>query len=80
MVHRMAKVEIHKDAFEEWSKNKLIEYSSVSVQDKRVESRYNRLIFGVFVGGGYLVTLGDKVLYEGGSFSTAQGHFHSAQL
>lgn len=72
--------EIVKGDFEEWSKNKLVEYASISVPHVKRTGVVSRLIFGVFVGGGYKVTLGHETLYEGGSFSEAQGAFHGAQI
>lgn len=72
--------EIVKGDFEEWSKNKLVEYASISVPHAKRKGVMSRLIFGVFVGGGYKVTLGNETIYEGGSFAAAQGAFHEAQI
>jgi hypothetical protein len=72
--------EIVKGDFEEWSKNKLVEYASISIPHAKQKGVTSRLIFGVFIGGGYKVTLGYDTIYEGGSFSEAQGAFHQAQL
>lgn len=70
----MKKPQIEKDAYEAWAKNKFIEYASCSIPMRPGFTQ--RLVFGMFVGG-YLVTLGDKTLYEGGSFSAAQTIFNS---
>lgn len=71
--------EIVKSDFEEWSSNKLVEYASISIPHAKRKGVTSRLIFGVFVGGGYKVTLGYETIYEGGSFTAAQGAFHEAQ-
>ncbi len=67
---------IEKSAYEAWAKDKFIEYASRSVQHRPGINK--RLVFGVFVGGGFKVTSGHDVLYEGGSFSAAQAEFNAA--
>lgn len=73
----MKAIQIEKDAYESWAKDKLIEYASCSVPSHSV-GRIHRLVFGVFIGGGFRVTRGDEILYDGGSFSTAQSEFNAA--
>lgn len=75
----MDKLLIVKSEFEDWGKNKLIEYASKSIESASRQGIMHRLIFGVYVGGGYKVTLGSETMYEGDSFTAAEEAFHSAQ-
>lgn len=72
----MKKLQIEKDAYEAWARDKYVEYAACSVPLRPGFSQ--RLVFGVFLNGGYKVTRGDETLYEGGSFSAAQTEFNSA--
>ena len=72
----MKKIQIEKGAFEAWAKDKFIEYASCSVPYR--QGMTQRLVFGVFVGGGFKVTQGHETLYDGGSFSAAQDAFNAA--
>lgn len=72
----MKAIQIEKDAYESWAKDKLIEYASCSIPS--LYHGQDRLVFGVFIGGGFRVTRGEEILYEGGSFSAAQSEFNAA--
>ncbi len=72
----MKKIQIEKDAYEAWAKDKFIEYASCSVSCRTGITQ--RLVFGVFIGGGFKVTRGNETLYEGGSFPAAQSEFNAA--
>ena len=72
----MKKTEIVKDEFEEWANNTFVDYASESVPGH--DNRIQRLRFQVCLYGGFKVTLGEKVLYEGNSFVRAANAYNDA--
>jgi len=69
----MEKIKVVKSEFETWAKETPIIYASESVSrgDYRIMLR-----FYAYVDGGYKVTLGNKTIYEGDSFSMAADAFN----
>jgi len=71
----MQRIKVVKSEFEEWAKETPVIYASESVT--RGDCRLLLRFWAYVDGGGYKVTLANKTIYEGGSFSVAADAFNS---
>ena len=67
----MMKLEINKEEFEKWQREKWIEYAAVRI-------RYERLVWSVNLNGEHIITFGDNELYRGFAFDTAKAAWDGA--
>ncbi len=70
---------IDKAAYDAWAKDTIIYYAITSVPHGRFYGFIEqKLSFGACLGGGFKVTLGTRILYEGFEFEEAQKAFNNA--
>ncbi len=70
---------IDKAAYDAWARDTIIYYAITSVPHGRFYGFIEqKLSFGACLGGGFKVTLGTGILYEGFEFEEAQKAFNNA--